>query len=92
MSRLRQLHVPDRVHDGRRAHRLLPGGSGAGRGRSRAVRGLVLDVIMSDTGGVTQTVITVLEQMLLVFILMELAHSVHIVLHEQFGRRTENLG
>jgi uncharacterized membrane protein (DUF373 family) len=44
---------------------------------------LVLDVIMSDTGGVTQSVITVLERMLLLFILLELAHSVHIVRREQ---------
>ncbi len=44
---------------------------------------MVVEVIAGDTGGVTQTVVTVLERMLLVFILLELAHSVHIVLREQ---------
>ena len=44
---------------------------------------LVLDVLASDTGGVTDTVVTVLERMLLVFILLELAHSVHVVLRER---------
>lgn len=44
---------------------------------------LVLDVLKSETGGVTDTIVTVLERMLLVFILLELAHSVHVVLRER---------
>ena len=44
---------------------------------------LVIDVLASDTGDVTATIVTVLERMLLVFILLELAHSVHVVLRER---------
>lgn len=44
---------------------------------------LVLDVLSRDTGDISQTVVTVLERMLLVFILLELAHSVHVVLRER---------
>lgn len=44
---------------------------------------LVLEVLATETGDVTDTVVTVLERMLLVFILLELAHSVHVVLRER---------
>jgi uncharacterized membrane protein (DUF373 family) len=44
---------------------------------------LTVDVIGGKTGGMTNTVVAVLQRMLLVFILLELAHSVHVVLREQ---------
>lgn len=44
---------------------------------------LAIDVIKGNTGGPTDTAVTVLQRMLLIFILLELAHSVHIVLRER---------
>ena len=43
---------------------------------------LVLDVVRNETGGMTGTVVTVLE-LLLVFTVLEPAHSVHLVLRER---------
>lgn len=83
MSRLRQLHVPIAfLTVAERTVYFLAALALIAAAAALFVV-LVLNVITSDTGGVTQTVITVLEQMLLVFILLELAHSVHIVLREQ---------
>lgn len=42
-----------------------------------------IDVVRGFTGDLTQTIVTVLDRMLLAFILLELAHSVHVVLREQ---------
>jgi uncharacterized membrane protein (DUF373 family) len=44
---------------------------------------MTIDVLRGLTGGLTQTIVTVLGRMLLAFILLELAHSIRIVLQEQ---------
>jgi uncharacterized membrane protein (DUF373 family) len=42
-----------------------------------------IEVIEGTTGDLTQTIVTVLDRMLLAFILLELGHSIHVVLREQ---------
>jgi uncharacterized membrane protein (DUF373 family) len=44
---------------------------------------LTIDVVKGSTGGLTETIVTVLDRVLLAFIMLELAHSIQIILREK---------